>query len=156
MHGKRLNTYALSSMSKSYDARQLHSQGGLVGSGARSTVRDGIKLQQYYEDLLVAPKYWKVAKADEQELEDAIIKLKTNKKGELLVKVKYADGSSNGWYEGAVNAAGLVQFAAGEVALGDAACAPWTGNVNSDGGHLGINVGYAERGVGTLLAGSIY
>ena len=154
MHGKHANTYVLSSMSKSYDASQQHGQGGLGGSGPRSTVRDGIRLQQYYEDLLVAPKYWKVAKADEEELEDAIIKFKTDKKGELLVKVKYADGSSNGWYEGAVNTAGLVQFAVG--AFDNAAYAPWTGNVNSDGGHLGINVGYADAGVGTLLAGSIY
>ena len=143
-------------MSKSYDARPPHSQGDLGGSGARSTVRDGIRLQQYYEDLLVAPKYWKVAKADEEELEDAIIKFKTNKKGELLVKVKYADGSSNGWYEGAVNTAGLVQFAVGTERFDNAAYAPWTGNVNSDGGHLGINVGYADGGVGGLITYSHY
>jgi hypothetical protein len=142
-------------MSKIYDARQLHDQGDLGGSGTRSTVRDGIKLQQYYEDLLVAPKYWKVVKADEEELEDTIIKFKTDKKGELLVKVKDADDSSNGWYKGAVNTAGLAQFAAGQY-LSDDAYVPWTGNVNSDGGFLGVNVGNADGGIGCGVLGPVW
>jgi hypothetical protein len=123
--------------------------GAVGGSGRRSTVEDGIRLQQYYEDLLLAPKYWKVEKADEEEFEDSIIKFKTDKKGELLVKVKHADGSSNGWYEGSVNTAGLVQFNSG-------VAAPWTGNVNGDGGHLGFNVSYGDGNVGALIAGGVW
>ena len=118
--------------------------------GGRSTVEDGIREQQRYEDTRVAPKYWKVERADEEEFEDAIIKFKTDKKGELLVKVKYADGSSNGWYEGAVNTAGLVEFATG--VLGGR----WVGNVASDGGYLGFNVGYSDEGVGFLIAEGVW
>jgi hypothetical protein len=123
--------------------------GAVGGSGRRSTVEDGIRLQQYYEDLLLAPKYWKVAKADEEEFEDAIIKFKTDKKGDLLVMVKYSDRSSNGWYEGSVNTAGLVQF-------DNRADAPWTGNVNSDGGHLGFHVSYGDGNVGLVIAGGVW
>lgn len=149
MHGKHLNACALSPVSHFYDAWQLHGQGDAGGSGGRSTARDGIRLQQYYEDMLVAPKYWQVAKADEEEFEDAIIKFKTDKKGELLVKVKYADGSSYGWYEGAVNPAGLVQFSVGP---GEA----WTGSVASDGGYLGFNAGYDDAAAGLVIAGATW
>ena len=109
-------------------------------------LREEVEMQQHFEDLLVGPNKWVVGFAEEDDYLDAIVKFKENKESELLVKVKFADGHSNGWYQGSVNSHGLLVFAVLQNEV-------WTGNIADDGTSIGMNVGYGGSYGGGIQGG---
>lgn len=102
-------------------------------------LREAVEDQQRFEDILIGPKKWVVGFAEEDDYLDAIVKFKENKEGELMVKVTFANGTSNGWYQGGVNNQGLLMFASEGVTV-------WKGNISDDGTSIGMGVAYGGSG----------
>ena len=102
-------------------------------STSPSSVREFIEPQQLYEDLLLGPtKGWDVIKADEDDIEDAIIKFKPSKDGGLLAKVKYNNKSASDWFKSSVNTRDS-QVLDGHVAA-------WQDHPGAEEGYIRISV----------------
>jgi hypothetical protein len=102
-------------------------------SATTSSASEFLKPQQRYEDLLLdSKKGWKVIKADEDEIEDAIIKFKPGKDGALLAKVKYDEEPATGWFKAIVNTRGPQVL--------ESNFAAWQDYPGPNEGYIGLNV----------------